>query len=916
MAYFTTFISVFHEGEDMPAKRSQNTSASVKTSSRSGSTVRSAESPRTSQDIRAAFLRYFEEHGHHRMPGSSLIPPPDDPTVLLTTAGMQQMIPYFLGRVTPPSTRLTSVQKCFRTTDIDEVGDASHLTFFEMLGNFAVGAYFKREAIAYAWEVMTQVYQIPPERLFPTVHPDDDEAPVYWQEVAGIPAEGITRLEDNWWGPPGASGPCGPDSEIYYDRGIEYGCGEPDCAPGCDRCERYLEVWNLVFMQYYQDTDGKRTLLKQPNIDTGMGLERLTMVLQGKNSVFETDLFRPIIDKFAALAHTTYGENGEHDRALRVIADHGRALVFLAGDGVLPSNTGRGYIFRRVLRRAVRYGRMLGLEGPFLAEAADTVIGLMKGHYEELEKRRDQIVDIISTEERRFNQTLTVGLQLLTKELDALEKAGKREVPGELAFKLYDTHGFPVELTAEVARERGMTVDRSGYDGAMLRQQDQTQSGHTFVREEEEEAWAKVSDHLPTTSFAGYEGTLGTSEIVAMLVNGKPVDEASAPQEASIVLAATPFYAEAGGQIGDTGVIGSQTGIFQVRDTQRPVPGLIVHYGKMIEGHLRVGAEVRAEVDADRRRAIMRNHSATHLLHRALKDVLGDQVHQQGSLVAPDRLRFDFNMTRPLTTEEMREIDQRVNSAVLADEPVRTEIMPYREAIATGAMALFSEKYGDLVRVVTMGASKELCGGTHVGATGQIGLYLTTQETSTAAGIRRVEALTGTGAERFVYRRNDLVANLAGRLQTTPDALTDRVRQLQEELTEARRSLANIQRRQARDEAAQLAASPTEVNGIPLVAAVVSAPDDKTLREMSDAIRSRLGSGVILLAAESNGQARFIVTIDDALTKSGLHAGKIAQAVGERLGGRGGGRPDSAQGGSKDTRNLRATIAQAGALIG
>ncbi|HEU5348029.1 MAG TPA: alanine--tRNA ligase, partial [Ktedonobacterales bacterium] len=746
----------------MPAKRSQNSSASVKTSTPAGRATRKAEPPRTSQDIRASFLRFFEERGHQRMPSSSLIPPSDDPTVLLTTAGMQQMIPYFLGRVTPPSTHLTSVQKCFRTTDIDEVGDASHLTFFEMLGNFAVGAYFKREAIAYAWELLTQVYRLPPERLFPTVHPADDEAPGYWQEVAGIPADGITRLEDNWWGPPGASGPCGPDSEIYYDRGIEHGCGEPDCAPGCSRCERYLEVWNLVFMQYFQDTNGTRTLLKQPNIDTGMGLERLTMVLQGKNSVFETDLFRPVIDKFAALANTTYGENGEHDRALRVIADHGRALVFLAGDGVLPSNTGRGYIFRRVLRRAVRYGRLLGLEKTFLAEAADTVIGLMKGHYAELETRRDQIIDVISTEERRFNQTLTLGMQLLTKELNALEKAGKREVPGELAFKLYDTHGFPVELTAEVARERGMSVDRAGYAGAMQRQQEQAQSGHTFVREQEEEAWAKVSNGLPMTRFTGYEGTLGASEIVAMLVNGKPADEVSAPQGAALVLAETPFYAEAGGQIGDQGLIGSQTGIFRVRDTQRPVPGLIVHYGIMIEGHLRVGAEVRAEVDAERREAIMRNHSATHLLHLALKDILGKQVHQQGSLVAPDRLRFDFNITRPLTAEELREIDRQVNSAVLANHLVRTETMPYQEALATGAMALFSEKYGDTVRVVTMGASKELCGGTHVGATGEIGLYLTTQEASTAAGIRRVEALTGTGAETFVYRRNDLVANLAG----------------------------------------------------------------------------------------------------------------------------------------------------------
>jgi alanyl-tRNA synthetase len=891
----------------MPGKRSQNT-VSAGRPRRQNDVLSGAE-------IRASFLRYFEDHGHHRMPSSSLIPPPDDPTVLLTTAGMQQMIPFFLGKEMPPSKRLTSVQKCFRTTDIDEVGDASHLTFFEMLGNFSVGDYFKREAIAYAWELLTEVYGLTKERLYPTVHPDDDEASRYWQEIAGFPADSITRLADNWWGPPGASGPCGPDSEIYYDRGAEFGCGEPDCAPGCDRCERYLEVWNLVFMQYYQDTEGQRTLLKQPNIDTGMGLERLAMVLQGKSSVFETDLFRPIIDKFAALAGTEYGVNAEHDRSLRVIADHGRALVFLAADGVLPSNTGRGYIFRRILRRAVRHGKLLGLDHPFLADAADTVIEVMGEHYTELVAARDRIVDVLSVEERKFNQTLSVGLQLLTRELDALDRAGKRVVPGEVAFKLYDTHGFPLELTEEVARERGMTVDRAGYESAMLRQQDQARQPDVFVREREEEAWTQISKGFPPIVFTGYEGVSGSSEIVAMQVDGKPADEVSAPQEAALVLAATPFYAETGGQVGDMGVIGTRTGTFQVYDTQRPLPGLVVHYGKMIEGHLRVGAEVRAQVDAERRQAIMRNHSATHLLHRALKDILGEQVHQQGSLVAPDRLRFDFNLPRSMTAEELRELDRRVNDWVLADLPVQTEIMPYREAIATGAMALFSEKYGDEVRVVTMGTSKELCGGTHVAATGQVGLYLTTTEASTGTGTRRVEALTGTGADQFVRRRNDLVASLAGRLQTTPDALSDRVHQLQEELAEARKQLAGAQRDQARNEAAQLAASPGEVRGVPLVASLVSAPDDRALRELGDAVRSRLGSGIIVLATQANGQARFIVTVDDALVRRGLHAGKIAAEIGERLGGKGGGRPDSAQGGGKEVGRLQAALAAVSEVV-
>jgi alanyl-tRNA synthetase len=882
------------ENENMPVKKSGGTQS------------------RSADAIRSTFLRFFEEHGHLQVPSSSLIPR-NDPTVLLTTAGMQQMIPYFLGQEEPPSHRLTSVQKCFRTTDIDSVGDASHNTFFEMLGNFSVGDYFKRDAIAFAWELLTKRYGIPGDRLYPTVHPDDDEAPQLWQEVTGIPADGITRLVDNWWGPPGASGPCGPDSEIYYDRGAAFSCGNADCAPGCDRCERYLEVWNLVFMQYYQDADGHRTPLKQRNIDTGMGLERLSMVLQGKDSVFDTDLFRPIIDKFAALAGTTYGHNPDHDRSLRVIADHGRALVFLAGDGVLPSNTGRGYIFRRVLRRAVRHGKLLGLDGPFLAEAADTVIALMRGHYQELGARRDQIVEVLSVEERKFGQTLSAGMRVLGALLDRLEKRGERVVPGHDAFKLYDTHGFPLELTQEIAAERGMTVDVASYEGALLEQQARSRAPDVFVRKGDEETWTEVARRVPETDFTGYGGTAGSSPIVAIVTDGKPVDEVSAPQSAMIVLEMTPFYAEAGGQVGDRGVIGGETGTFQVEDTQRPVPGLIVQYGQMTEGHLRVGSEVRAEVDASRRGQTMRNHSATHLLHRALKDILGDQVHQQGSLVAPDRLRFDFNHPGPLSREEMEEIDRQVNGWVLDDLLVRTEILPYREAVASGAMALFSEKYGDQVRVVTMGPSKELCGGTHCGATGQIGLYVTTQETSVAAGVRRVEAQTGEGAMRLLRQRSELVETLADRLQTAPDpaSIADRVRQLQDELADLRRRLAQMQRGQAREEAERLAASAGRVKDVPIVVAEVLAPNDRALRDLGDAIRARLGSGVIVLAAQQDGQARFIVTADETLVGRGVHAGKIAQAVGERLGGKGGGRPESAQGGGRDVERLAEALGRA-----
>ena len=883
----------------MPAKRSQSVASDTRTGKRGV--------PRGSAEVRAAFLRFFEERGHTQVPSSSLIPH-KDPTVLLTTAGMQQMIPYFLGQEKPVAYLLTSVQKCFRTTDIDEVGDASHLTFFEMLGNFSVGQYFKKEAISFAWELLTKTYGLPPDRLYPTVHPDDNEAASYWQEVAGFPAEGITRLTDNWWGPPGASGPCGPDSEVYYDRGADLGCGNADCAPGCDRCERYLEIWNLVFMQYFQDTQGRREPLKQRNIDTGMGLERLCMVLQGKSSVFDTDLFRPIIDKFAALAGTVYGRVPEHDRSLRVIADHGRALVFLAADGVVPDNTGRGYIFRRVLRRAVRHGKALGLDEPFLAEAADSVIDLMKGHYAELAQRRDRIIDTISREEDRFRQTLGIGLVLLERELEALQERGEHVLSGEVAFKLYDTHGFPLELTEEVAHERGFSVDRAGFDGAMQRQQEQARQSDVFAHKREEEAWTQLVKRLPSTEFTGYTTTVGSSEILALLVGQDPRESVSAPDEATLILAETPFYAEAGGQVGDQGVIGDQEGTFQVMDTKRPVPGLIAHYGRMTRGTIRVGTEVRAEVNASRRHQIMRNHSATHLLHRALKDILGDQVHQQGSLVAPDRLRFDFNLPRPMTAEELREVDQRVNEWILEDHPVTTQIMPYREALATGAMALFSEKYGDQVRVVTMASSKELCGGTHVAATGQIGIYLTSQEASIGTSVRRIEALTGTGAEQFLRTRSAQVTRVAERLQTTPEQIEDRVQQLQEELNSARRQLRKAESESGREEASRLAASPRIVRGVPLVAAVVTVSDERALREMGDQIRSQLGSGVILLAADLHAQTRFIVLVDAHLTERGLNAGIIARQIGEKMGGKGGGRPDSAQGGSKETDLLQPTI--------
>src|SRR5450755_3264218 len=867
----------------------------------------SVEIALTSTEVRARFLDYFASKGHMKMPSSSLVPR-NDPTVLLTTAGMQQMIPYFLGRETPPAQRLTSAQKCFRTTDIDKVGNQRTLTFFEMLGNFSVGDYFKRDAITFAWDFLTRVLKLPAERLYPTVHPEDDEAPRYWSEIAGFKEETITRLEDNWWGPPGASGPCGPDSEIYYDRGVAYGCGEADCRPGCE-CERFLEIWNLVFMQYYQDLDGNRTPLPRQNIDTGLGLERLTMVLQGKESVFDTDMFRAVIDHFASLAHTSYGKDAKTDASLRVIADHARALVFLAADGVLPSNEGRGYIFRRILRRAVRHGKLLGLDKPFLSAAADTVIALMGDHYTELRTQRNRIVEVLSIEEQKFGQTLNTGLVILNELLADLKQRQQKVIPGEEVFKLHDTHGFPVELTEEIAGEQGFTVDTSGFEQSMQRQQERSRSASTFVQARDDQALTSLLQRLGPTRFTGYDGIEGASKVVGMVVDGAEVESISAPQQALLLLDETPFYAESGGQIGDQGDITGPLGVFRVQDTRRPLKGLIVHYGHIDEGHLRVGDSVRAEVIEQRRLDTMRNHSATHLLHKALRDLLRPQVEQRGSLVEPERLRFDFTSPRPLTASDLAHIDEQVNRWIRAALPVHTNVMPLQDALTTGAMALFGEKYDDLVRVVSMGSSIELCGGTHCSSTGQIGLYITVQESSIAAGIRRIEAFTGRGAEAYLRRRSALVDTLTAKVQATPETLEGRVEQLQQELAAARRQIVQYQREAALHEAEDVARQARNVEDVPVVAATVNAPDDKVLREMGDMVRSKLGRpGVVVLASTFGERIAIQVSVDAALTKRGLHAGKIAGVVGERLGGKGGGRPESAQGGGKNKAELGAAL--------
>lgn len=865
----------------------------------------SVDTTLTGTEIRARFLDFFASKGHLKVPSSSLVPR-NDPTVLLTTAGMQQMIPYFLGRETPPAVRLTSAQKCFRTTDIDKVGNQRSLTFFEMLGNFSVGDYFKREAIGFAWEFLTQVVNLPADRLHPTVHPTDDEAPRYWNEIAGFPDEAIVRLEDNWWGPPGNSGPCGPDSEIYYDRGLKYGCDRADCKPGCD-CERFLEIWNLVFMQYFQDLDGQRTPLPRKNIDTGMGLERLALVLQEKESVFDIDLFRTIIDHIAQIANTVYGQNAQIDTSLRVISDHARALVFLAADGVLPSNEGRGYIFRRILRRAVRHGKLLGLDRPFLADIATTVINLLGSYYTELQMQQERILGILTLEEKKFSQTLTTGLNLLNELLANLKLQARTVIPGEEVFKLYDTHGFPVELTQEIAAEQGFTIDTAGFEQSMQRQQERSRaaSASTFIQGRDDNALTDILNRVGPTEFTGYQGLTGSSKVTALVVDGVEVESISAPQQALVILDKTPFYAESGGQIGDRGDLSSPMGNFQVEDTGRPIKGLIVHYGQLIEGHLHVGDSVQASVIEQRREDTIRNHSATHLLHKALRDYLGTQVEQRGSLVEPERLRFDFTSPRGLTTSDIAQIDEQINRWIRANYPVQTKIIPLQDAIASGAMALFGEKYDDMVRVVSMGSSTELCGGTHCASTGQIGLYITTQEASIAAGIRRIEALTGRAAEAYLRQRSTTIDTLATTLQVQPDQVETRVEQLLQELATARRQITQHLHNEAQRQAERVAQNASEIAGIAVVATTVNVPDDKVLRQMGDMVRDKLKQpSVVALAADLGERIAIQVSVDPSLTKRGLHAGKIAAILGEQVGGKGGGRPESAQGGGKNKAAL------------
>jgi alanyl-tRNA synthetase len=850
----------------------------------------------TGDEIRESFLRYFEEKGHKIMPSSSLVPH-GDPTLLLTSAGMVQFKPYFLGEK-PPATRMTSCQKCFRVTDIDSVGDTKHLTFFEMLGNFSIGDYFKEGAINFAWEYVIDRLKLPKERIWITVFRDDDEAFEIWNKKIGVPAERIIRCgeKENFWGPAGDSGPCGPCSELHYDFGEDVGCGSPDCSPACS-CGRFCEIWNLVFVQYNQDKSGKRTPLAKGHIDTGMGLERIAVIMQNKNSVYETDLFTPLLDVVTRVAGIKYGSDEAIDNNMRIVAEHGRATTFLIADGVLPGNEKQSYVLRRLMRRAIFFGEKISPGKSFLAEVAVITIEKMKHEYPELGQKKDFILKVIREEETRFRDTLKTGTQLLEEIMANVAVEGKKEISGEQVFKLYDTYGFPVDLTQEIARRQGFTVDMAGFETEMEKQREKAKMANRFKKSLSLAADVEVINGCTGCVFTGYDTLTSKSVITGLLYDNKNVNEIAEGQEASILLDRTPFYAEMGGQVGDTGKIISSDGRFVVTDTVKITDKITAHKGYVEQGVFKTGDEVTAEVDVERRLDIARNHTATHLLQYALRKVLGEHVQQRGSLVAPDRLRFDFSHMSAMTEDEIDKVQSIVNKEIRRNHEVCAEIMPYKQAIREGATALFDEKYGDEVRVLKIGnplISAELCGGTHVSATGEIGFFRILSESSIGGGIRRIEAVTGRGAEQSV--KDDLFN------------LKKEVLAAQVELDKENKLMQSLQRELAKQQADSLLDKVETVNGIKLLVSRIEAADNDIMRDMADTLREKLGSGVVVLGAVLEDKPSFVVAITPDLVKKGYQAGRLVKQISSIAGGGGGGKPDMAQGGGRDIAKLDEAI--------
>ena len=859
-------------------------------------------------ELRELFLSYFESKGHLRLPSFSLVPQ-NDASILLINAGMTPMKPWFKGEEEPPRRRVCTCQKCIRTGDIDNVGKtARHGTYFEMLGNFSFGDYFKKEAIAYSWEFLTQVLEIDPQRLYPSVYLDDDESFEIWNKQIGIPADRIFRFgkEDNFW--EHGSGPCGPCSEIYYDRGPEYGCGKPDCTVGCD-CDRYMEIWNNVFSQFDNDGHGNYTELKQKNIDTGMGLERLACVMQGVNSLFEVDTVMNITRHVSRLTGAEYGQSRERDVSLRVITDHIRSATFMICDGILPSNEGRGYVLRRLLRRAARHGKLLGVDKPFLFEVVDTVIQENGHHYTELKERRDYIVRVVRVEEENFAKTIDGGLKIFREMLEGHRAKGEKTFSGADAFKLYDTYGFPIDLTQEMVEEAGMSVDKEAFDQLMQEQKARAREARKALGDL---GWAGVEfgKDIPETQFVGYEKLVTDGKLLAIVAEEELRDEVVAGTDAILVLDQTTMYAEMGGQVGDHGMIEGPGGVFQVSNVQKNKGGKFMHYGMVKSGVFKLGDTVTVSVDAQRRKAIRRAHSATHLLHEALKRVLGDHVHQAGSLVEPDRLRFDFTHFEAITAEQLAQIDAIVNDAVLEGYPIVTEVLPIWEAKKKGAVAMFGEKYGDVVRVVEMGDfSMEFCGGTHLDNTAQVGPFRVKSESSIASGVRRIEATVGKLSLEVMNKNQEMLFHAAQVLKTTPGDLAAKVEQQVAETKELRHALDKIKAEASLGEARQFLMSAKEVKGLKVLTVNKNGLDANALRRMGDFLRDKEPGVVAVLSSVNGEKVTFLAVCGKEAVARGLKAGDLVKLVAGICGGKGGGKPDSAMGGGTDVLKVDDALA-------
>ena len=861
-------------------------------------------------ELRKMYLDFFESKGHLVMKSFSLIPQ-NDKSLLLINAGMAPLKPYFTGAEIPPRRRVATCQKCIRTGDIENVGKtARHGTFFEMLGNFSFGDYFKHEAIAWSWEFLTEVVGLDPDRLYPSVYLEDDEAFDIWNKEVGIPAERIFRFgkEDNFW--EHGAGPCGPCSEIYYDRGEKYGCGKPGCTVGCD-CDRYMEIWNNVFTQFENDGNGNYETLKNKNIDTGMGLERLASVVQDVDSIFDVDTICALRNRVCEMCHKTYKENYNDDVSIRLITDHIRSATFMISDGIMPTNEGRGYVLRRLIRRAARHGRLLGIEGNFLADLSATVIEGSKDGYPELEEKKEFIFKVLTNEEKQFNKTIDQGLSILSDMEAELEAKGEMTLAGADAFKLYDTYGFPLDLTKEILEEKGYTIDEEGFKAEMQVQRERARSSRETSNYMGADATVyDAIDPSVTTVFTGYDHMSGESKVTVMTTESEIVTSLMEGQEGTVFVEETPFYATMGGQEGDTGVIRTENGSFKVKETIKLRGGKYGHVGTMVSGMISTGDTVKLAVDEAARKDTCKNHSATHLLQKALKEVLGSHVEQKGSLVAPGRLRFDFAHFQAMTADEIAAVEAIVNKEIQASLPVVTEIMNLEDAKKTGAMALFGEKYGETVRVVEMGDfSKELCGGTHVSNTGEITLFKIISEAGVAAGVRRIEALTGEHVMNYYAEIENEQKAIAAALKTNPADILDKIAHLQAELKALQSENESLKSKMAQSSLGDVMDQVKEIKGVKVLAAALKDVDMNGLRDLGDQLKEKLGEGVVVLASDNAGKVNLMATATDGAMKAGAHAGNLIKAIASIVGGGGGGRPNMAQAGGKNPEKISDAIA-------